>query len=201
MPHKVAARRPAAEGIASTPLHFLFACPACAGKTLSAKQRRSHFASSANRQGACFSMYHVWTFQMYDHVMNYATITLNVPFVRVDLVRVGPYVTANHAHLVSPTTLSVMSEVQRIALSGVQHLTCLRPAASWLMLVNNMGRHGPRTFELSMGMLSYACSVAWSSTEWLHTSAWRASLQRLLSRTTWNFCKTSTPPMIVQTKL
>jgi len=58
------------------------------GKPLSGKQRRSHFASSANRQGRCFSTDHVWTFQMYDHTLNYATFHLNVPFFKLDMVQV-----------------------------------------------------------------------------------------------------------------
>ena len=36
-----------------------------------------------------FDYNHVWTFQMYEHVLDYNTFTLNLPFFKLDLVQVG----------------------------------------------------------------------------------------------------------------
>lgn len=59
------------------------------GKPLSAAKRRGHFSCKSGRQGRLFDTDNVWTFQVYDHVMDYSTFTLPVPFFRVDLVQVG----------------------------------------------------------------------------------------------------------------
>lgn len=56
---------------------------------MSSKQRRAHFSSAAHRRGNCFDCDHVWTFQMYEHLMDYSTFLLNLPFFRVDMVQVG----------------------------------------------------------------------------------------------------------------
>lgn len=56
---------------------------------MSSRQRRAHFSSAGHRRGHCFDRDHVWTFQMYEHLMDYSTFLLNLPFFRVDMVQVG----------------------------------------------------------------------------------------------------------------
>jgi hypothetical protein len=58
------------------------------GKALTGPKRRALFGGKAARQGRCFDTEHVWTFQVYDHVCDYATFMLPIPFFKVDLVQV-----------------------------------------------------------------------------------------------------------------
>lgn len=58
------------------------------GKPLSAAKRRRHFSYQSGRHGRQYDTDNVWTFQMYDHVMDYSTFTLPIPFFKVDLVQV-----------------------------------------------------------------------------------------------------------------
>uniref|UniRef100_A0A383VBM9 Domain of unknown function at the cortex 1 domain-containing protein n=1 Tax=Tetradesmus obliquus TaxID=3088 RepID=A0A383VBM9_TETOB len=58
------------------------------GKALSGAKRRALFGGKAARQGRCFDTEHVWTFQVYDHVCDYGSFLLPIPFFKVDLVQV-----------------------------------------------------------------------------------------------------------------
>jgi hypothetical protein len=71
--------------VASFVLHLL---AYAAGRPLSSKQRRSHFSCVASRKGRCFDTQHVWTFLIYEHVLDYSTFLLNLPFFRIDMVQV-----------------------------------------------------------------------------------------------------------------
>lgn len=68
---------------------FSLRCCCFAGHQLTAKQRRSHFGSGTNRKGRCYDTHHVWTFQAYEHIMDYSTFLLNMPFFKLDMVQVG----------------------------------------------------------------------------------------------------------------
>lgn len=75
----------------------LSAC--AAGRPLTAKQRRSHFSCAASRKGRCFDTQHVWTFLIYEHILDYSTFLLNMPFFRLDMVQVCQKCRrAGHAH-------------------------------------------------------------------------------------------------------
>eukprot|EP00882_Tetradesmus_deserticola_P027925 GHRQ01031071.1.p1 GENE.GHRQ01031071.1~~GHRQ01031071.1.p1 ORF type:complete len:145 (-),score=73.64 GHRQ01031071.1:71-505(-) len=58
------------------------------GKALTGCKRRALFGGKAARQGRCFDTQHVWTFQVYDHLCDYASFQLPIPFFKVDLVQV-----------------------------------------------------------------------------------------------------------------
>ncbi|KAF6248268.1 hypothetical protein COO60DRAFT_1707179 [Scenedesmus sp. NREL 46B-D3] len=58
------------------------------GKALPGSRRRALFGGKAARQGRCFDTEHVWTFQVYDAVCDYASFRLPIPFFKVDLVQV-----------------------------------------------------------------------------------------------------------------
>jgi hypothetical protein len=60
----------------------------CAGKPMTSKQRRAHFSSAHSRKGRCYDTDHVWTFQVYEHIMDYSTFLLNMPLLKFDMVQV-----------------------------------------------------------------------------------------------------------------
>lgn len=59
---------------------------------MSSKQRRAHFSSGYSRKGRCYDTDHVWTFQVYEHIMDYSTFLLNMPLLHFDMVQVSTQV-------------------------------------------------------------------------------------------------------------
>jgi len=63
-------------------------CSRWSGAPLAASKRQAQFRSAAARKGRVFDTEHVWTFQIYDQVMDYSSFQLPLPFFPIEVAQV-----------------------------------------------------------------------------------------------------------------